>query len=96
MTWTLTITGDCQEAGHGSACLVIPIRDWTHSHKEAVSVVEQLACEEFHDTYPQHCICEITWTREAVTSSPPLEHDCDYDYDDECRQCGALADGYDE
>lgn len=65
MSWTLTITGDCQDPEHGPACLVVPIRDYVHSHRKACDTVEQLVCEEFHDTYPAHVICDMCWTEDV-------------------------------
>lgn len=61
MTWILTIIGDSLEPGEGPAGLVVPVREWTHSHRKACDTVEQLACEEFQDTYPRHRVCDMTW-----------------------------------
>ena len=61
MTWILTIIGDCHEPDKGPACITLPVSDYVHGHSAAADTVEQLVCEEFHDTYPTHCICDITW-----------------------------------
>lgn len=60
MTWNLTIIGEQREAP-GIACMVVEISDYVHDHSAAADTVEQLVCEEFHDTYPAACICDIGW-----------------------------------
>lgn len=67
MSWRLTIVGDCREPERGPACMSLPVSDYVHGHAAAADTVEQLVCEEFHDTYPQHVICEICWTHEDDT-----------------------------
>lgn len=68
MSWMLTIVGDCRMGAVGAtAVMVVPITDRVHDHSGAADTVEQLVCEQFHEVYPWHCICEITWTREEET-----------------------------
>lgn len=68
MTWILTVVGDCRDSGRGPACTVVPVSDYVHAHPAAADTVEQLVCEEFHDTYPRHCICDITWAYQKETT----------------------------
>lgn len=60
MSWNLTIIGEQREAP-GIACMVVEISDYVHDHSAEADTVEQLVCEEFHDTYPAACICDIGW-----------------------------------
>lgn len=68
MSWMLTIVGDCRMGAIGGmAVMVVPVTDKVHDAPDkSVDVVEQLVCEHFHEIYPWHCICEITWTREET------------------------------
>lgn len=99
MTWRLTLIGDCVTQGTGPAVMSLPVSDYVHSHSAAADTVEQLVCEEFHDTYPQHKICEICWTYEDIQCRDAKGRgwpDHDYDDSDECTRCGALGEGWDE
>lgn len=64
MTWILTIIGDCRFPTDGIACMVVPVTDKVHDHPAAADCVEQLVCEQFHDTYPAHTICDLCWVHE--------------------------------
>lgn len=67
MTWTLTIIGECRSDLPGMACMCVPVSDYVHNHSAAADTVEQLVCEEFHDTYPDCVIRDIGWAHKEET-----------------------------
>lgn len=68
MTWILTIIGDSHIPTEPPACMVVPVTDKTHDYPPAADCVEQLCCEQFHDTYPHHVICDLCWVHEEETT----------------------------
>lgn len=68
MTWILTIIGDSYVPTETMACMVVPVMDKTHDYPPAADCVEQLVCEQFHDTYPHHVIGDLCWAREEETT----------------------------
>lgn len=62
MSWNLTIIGDSMDDDHEPlAVMVIEVSDNVHDYSPAADTVEQLVLEQFHDTYPHHCIGDIGW-----------------------------------
>lgn len=85
MTWTLIIIGDSYVRAEPSACMVIPVQDKTHDYAPSADTVEQLCCEQFHDTYPHHVICDLRWVHEEDVCQGHPDHDMDLFG---CKRCG--------